>query len=240
MSTLWLVATPIGNLEDITLRALRILSEVDALACEDTRVTRRIFARHGGKAPPEIFSCHEHNERSASERIIRLLAAGKTVALCTDAGMPTISDPGFRLVAEVLEAGFSVGIAPGPSAVETALALSGLPTSSYLFKGFPPRKPGRLRAFLAAERDRPPTMVFFESPYRLGRFLAAALETLGDRRAAVCLEMTKKFERVERGLLSRLTASLAAQKIKGEATVVIEGCRRPSTAEEVFGEAERP
>ncbi|MCX7935790.1 MAG: 16S rRNA (cytidine(1402)-2'-O)-methyltransferase [Planctomycetota bacterium] len=239
MSTLWLVATPIGNLEDITLRALRLLGEVDALACEDTRVTRRIFARHGIKSPAEIFSCHEHNERSAAERIIRLLAAGKTVALCTDAGMPAISDPGFRLVAAVLEAGFNVGIAPGPSAVETALALSGLPTSSYLFKGFPPRKPGRLKAFLAAERDRPHTMVFFESPYRLGRFLAAALEILGERRAAVCLELTKKFERVERGPLSRLTAFFAEQKIKGEATVVIEGCRRAAAAEDMSGEDER-
>ena len=227
MSTLWLIATPIGNLEDITLRALRLLGEIDALACEDTRVTRRIFARHGIKSPAELFSCHAHNERGATVRILRLLTEGKTVALCTDAGMPAISDPGFRLVSAVLEAGFRVAVAPGPSAVETALALSGLPTSSYLFKGFPPRKPGRLRAFLAAERDRPHTMVFFESPYRLARFLSAALETLGDRRTSVCLELTKKFERVERGSLSRLAAVFADQKIKGEATVVIEGRRQP-------------
>jgi 16S rRNA (cytidine1402-2'-O)-methyltransferase len=230
----YLIATPIGNLEDITLRAIRVLGEVDALACEDTRVTRKIFERHGIRSPAAIFSCHEHNEERSVERILGLLRDGKTVALCTDAGMPGVSDPGFRLVSAVAGAGFRVEVIPGPGAVETALAVSGLPTSSFTFKGFPPRKDGKLRTFLGDDKDRPHTLVFFESPFRIGKFLAAALEVLGDRQAAVCVELTKKFERVHRGFLSALAPEFAGREVKGEITVVIAG-NHPKFAREEDG-----
>lgn len=223
MATLYIIPTPIGNLEDITLRALRILGEVDALACEDTRLTRRIFARHEVTAPGQIFSYHEHNEERAGRRILELLAAGKTVGLCSDSGMPGISDPGYRLIAEALAAGYEVDVLPGPSAVVTALVASGLSTAAFLFKGFPPRKGGKLRTFLEAESGREATLIFYESPYRVGKLLAAANEVLGDRQAAVCIELTKKFARVSRGYLADLAAEFSDKKVKGEVVVVIAG-----------------
>lgn len=223
MGKLYLVSTPIGNLEDLTLRALRVLGEVDAVACEDTRVTRKIFERHAVRPPREIFSCNEHNERASLGRILAVLEAGGSVALCSDAGTPGISDPGFRLVGAIAERGHAVEALPGPSAVHTALVLSGLPTSSYTFKGFPPRKDGKRRAFLAEELDRPHTLVFFESPFRIGRLLAAAREVYGRRQAAVCIELTKKFERVERGYLDELAEKFSGAKVKGEVTLVVAG-----------------
>ncbi len=221
--TLYLIPTPIGNMEDITLRALRLLGEVDALACEDTRRTRKIFARHQITRPPIVFSCHEHNEKKAGARILRLLEAGRAVGLCTDGGMPGVSDPGYRLVEAALAGGFAVEALPGPSAVDTALVASGLATSSFTFKGFPPRQPGKLRRFIEVERDRPHTLIFFESPHRVGKFLAAALEALGDRRAAVCIDLTKKFAEVERGFLADLAEAFQGRKVKGEVTVVVAG-----------------
>ncbi|MBM3498699.1 MAG: 16S rRNA (cytidine(1402)-2'-O)-methyltransferase [Armatimonadetes bacterium] len=220
---LLVIGTPIGNLEDLTLRALRTLGEVDALACEDTRHTRRIFERHGIGAPRVVFSCHEHNEERATRKIIQLLEEGLQVGLCTNAGMPSISDPGYDAIAGATEAGFRVEVIPGPSAVETALVVSGLPASSYVFKGFPPRKPGPRKRFLELERDLPHTLVLFESPHRIGRLLADAWEVLGDRRAAVCLELTKLFEQIDRGYLSELTERYAEGTVKGEITVVIAG-----------------
>lgn len=232
MGVLYLVPTPLGNLEDITLRALRVLHEVDALACEDTRVTRKLFAGHAIPLPSLVFSCHEHNELQARERILRLLAEGKSVALCSDSGFPGISDPGYRTVTAALERGFRVEVLPGPCAVETALMASGLPPSSYLFKGFPPRKAGKRRRFLAEERQTPHTLIFFESPHRLGAFLQDALEVFGNRPAALCLELTKKFERVFREPLSTLAQRFASEKVKGEATVVIAGYQPSSLSEE--------
>jgi 16S rRNA (cytidine1402-2'-O)-methyltransferase len=232
LPTLFLVATPIGNLEDITLRALRVLGEADVLACEDTRLTRNIFTRHNVKPPASILAYHEHNEERAGEKIVALLAEGKTVAFCTDAGMPSVSDPGYRIASLAIARGFRVEVIPGPSAVETALVASGLPTSSYLFKGFPPRKEGKLRNFLAEEKDRPHTLVLFESPYRVGKLLAAALEVLGDRKAAVCLELTKKFENVRRGFLSELLEEFGTRETKGEVTVAIAG-NNPKFARDV-------
>ncbi|NIA13447.1 MAG: 16S rRNA (cytidine(1402)-2'-O)-methyltransferase [Nitrospiraceae bacterium] len=221
--TLYLVATPIGNMEDITLRALRILSEVDALACEDTRFTRRIFERYEMPSPRTIFSYHEHNERAAGKRILGLLEAGTSVAVCSDGGCPCISDPGYRIVAECRERGYPIDVLPGASAVSTALVASGLSPASYTFKGFPPRKSGARRRWLEAERDLPHTLVIFESPYRIGKLLADAFAVLGDRSAAVCLELTKKFEEIHRGYLSDLAAQFEGKRPKGEISVVIAG-----------------
>jgi len=223
LSTLYLITTPIGNLEDVTHRALRVLGEIDALACEDTRRTARLLERHEVDRPTTVFSYHEHNEERAGRRILELLDAGRSVGLCTNAGCPGISDPGYRVVRDALAGGHEVEAVPGASAVHVALVTSGLPTSSYVFRGFPPKKPGQRRRFLAEEADRPHTQVFFESPHRIGRFLADAFEVLGDRAAAVCIELTKKFERVSRGTLAGLADEFREKKVKGEVTVVIAG-----------------
>lgn len=223
MSTLYVIATPIGNLEDMTFRAVRTLGEADALACEDTRTTRAIFERYQIPSPKAIFSYHDHNEERAGQRILALLRGGSSVALCTDGGYPGVSDPGYRIVSASVEAGFRVEVLPGAGAVTTALVASGLPASSYTFKGFPPRKPGPRRRFLEMEQAMPHTLVFFESPYRVGKFLASAREVLGDRRAAVCIELTKKFEEVRRGFLQDLAGQFREVRVRGEVTVVIAG-----------------
>ena len=221
--TLYVIATPIGNLEDITLRALRVLGEVNALACEDTRMTRRIFERHAVKSPRTIFSYHEHNEPAAGQRILGLLENGQSVAITTDGGYPGISDPGYRIIAECRNRGFRVEVIPGASAVTMALVASGLPTSSFTFKGFPPRKPGPRKTFLAMEKELPHSLVIFESPYRVGKLLQDAREVLGNRLAAVCIELTKKFEEVHRGYLDELAARFSEKAPKGEITIVIAG-----------------
>lgn len=223
MGTLYVVATPIGNLEDITLRALRVLGSVDALACEDTRMTRKIFNRHDVNAPKTIFSYHEHNEERGGKRIMALLDQGQDVALCSDGGCPGISDPGYRIISEAAGAGHRIEVLPGASAVSTALLASGLSTSSFTFKGFPPRKSGPRKKFLAAEADAAHTIILFESPHRVGKLLADAHDVLGDRAAAVCIELTKKFEKVVRGHLGDLAEQYADQKVKGEVTIVIAG-----------------
>lgn len=226
MGTLYLVATPIGNLEDMSFRGVRILGEVDVLACEDTRMTRRLLDRYEIEKPRTVFSYHEHNEESAGKRIMGLLEEGLTVGVCSDGGFPGISDPGYRLVDAVAEAGHTVEVIPGPSAVPTALLVSGLPTSSFTYKGFPPRKSGQRQRFLEPEKELPHTLVCFESPHRVGKFLADALVVLGDRRAAVCVELTKKFERVHRGYLADLAEMYKEKKVKGEVTVVIAGAHK--------------
>lgn len=223
MSRLFIIATPIGNLEDISLRAIRVFGELDALACEDTRFTLRIFQRHGITSPKIIFSYHEHNEEKSGMRIIDLLKMGMTVGLCTDGGYPGISDPGYRIITFCHEEGFPIDVIPGPNAVINALVASGLPTSSFTFKGFPPRKIGQRERFLEMDRNQPHTLVFFESPYRILKLLEAALKILGDRMAAVCIELTKKFEEIRRDYLSNLIKSMSGHKIKGEITVVIAG-----------------
>jgi len=222
-ATLFVVATPIGNLEDISFRAVRILGEVGALACEDTRRSRIIFDRYHIARPRTIFSCHEHNERQATRRILGLLADGVSVAVVTNAGYPSISDPGYRVVAAVIDGGFAVDVIPGPSAVVQAVVLSGLPSSSFTFLGFPPRKPGPLRRLLGEHQGSPHTLVFYESPHRIVRLLEAVLETLGDRRGAVCIELTKLFEQVKRGFVGDLAEELSGGTIKGEVTLVVAG-----------------
>jgi 16S rRNA (cytidine1402-2'-O)-methyltransferase len=223
VATLYIVATPIGNLEDLTYRAVRLLGEVDVLACEDTRQTRKLFERYSIPRPKTILSYHEHNEQAAGKRILGYLKDGKTVALCADAGLPGISDPGYRIICDVWKAGIEVRIIPGATAVSTAILASGLPSSSYTFKGFPPRRSGQRRRFLLEERDSPHTLVLFESPYRVAALLRDAYETLGNRLAAVCIELTKKFENTKRGYLRDLAMEFEGEKVRGEVTVVIAG-----------------
>jgi 16S rRNA (cytidine1402-2'-O)-methyltransferase len=225
---LYLVATPIGNLGDISLRALETLRAVDIVASEDTRKTGLLLAHFDIKKP--LMSFHEHNEQRAGERILDLLAEGQSVALVTDAGTPAISDPGFTLVRRCIERGLPFTMIPGAAALIMALALSGLPTHAFTFRGFAPRKPGLRRRFLEVDRDSPHTLIFYESPYRLQAFLAAALEVYGDRRAALANDLTKLFESVQRGSLAELARGLGEDKLRGEYVVVIEGANQRGRA----------
>jgi len=223
---LYLVATPIGNLGDITLRALETLRSVDYIASEDTRKTGRLLKRFEIQTPQISF--HEHNKEQAGERIMALLREGKSVALVSDAGTPGISDPGFTLVRRVYQArdageDLDVTLIPGPSGVIMAVVLSGLPLHSFTFRGFPPHKRGARKRFLAVDQDSPHTLVFYESPYRVASLLADALEVYGDRPAAVLRELTKLHEEVVRGSLADLHAAHAGKKLKGEFIVVIGG-----------------
>lgn len=217
---LYLVATPVGNLADITMRALETLREVDYVASEDTRRTG-VLLKHFGIKRPQI-SFHEHNKERATGRIIRLLQKGNSVGLVTNAGTPGISDPGFTLVRAAIGAGIPVTMIPGATAFVMALVLSGLPTHSFIFRGFPPRKKSKRRSFLAVDQASPHTLIFYESPHRLRGFLEDALEVLGDRRAALAKELTKMFESVKRGRLSELLEQIE-QEPKGEYVVVIAG-----------------
>lgn len=219
---LYLVATPIGNLGDITLRALETLRSVDFVASEDTRTTGRLL-KHFEISRPQI-AFHEHNEDKAGERILGLLREGKSVALVTDAGTPGISDPGYSLVRRAIDAGEEVTMIPGPAGLIMAVVLSGLPLHSFTFRGFPPRKSGQRRRFLEVDLHSPHTLIFYESPFRLAAFLEDALAVYGDRRAALANDLTKLFEKVERGTLSQLHALVADEaKLKGEYIVVIGG-----------------
>lgn len=219
---LYVVATPIGNLDDLTPRARDALTAADVIACEDTRRTWALLSAFH-IARPEMVSYREGREESAGARLLRDLQAGRTVALCSDGGYPGISDPGYRLIQLAIENGIEYTVLPGASAVNLALLHSGLPTSSFTFKGFPPRRDGALRKFFEEERDMPHTMVIYESPFRVWHTLKAALAVLGDRRAAVCIEMTKQFERIRRGWLSELADHFCAVKIKGEVALAIAG-----------------
>jgi 16S rRNA (cytidine1402-2'-O)-methyltransferase len=218
---LYLVATPIGNLNDITLRALETLREVDMIASEDTRKTG-LLLKHFNIQKPQI-AFHEHNEQRAGERIEDLLKQGKSVAVVTNAGTPGISDPGFTLVRRAINAQLDVTMIPGPTGLIMALVLSGLPVHSFTFRGFPPRKSAARRRFMALDRDAPHTLIFYESPYRLQDFLRDALEVFGDRQAALANDLTKLFEKVERGTLSQLLASLPPSTPRGEYSIVIAG-----------------
>lgn len=225
---LYVVATPIGNMEDVTLRALGVLRACDALAAEDTRRTRQLLTRHEIPRPRTMLSLHEHNEEHSAKRIVGLLEGGARVALCSDAGTPLVSDPGYRALRLAIESGFEVRAIPGPSAATAALAISGLPPSSFTFKGFPPRKPGPRKRFFEIEAEAPHTLVVFESPHRLARMLADAAEVLGsEREACVCIDMTKRFERTHRGTLGALSGEFGeAGPVRGEITVVIAGNTR--------------
>jgi 16S rRNA (cytidine1402-2'-O)-methyltransferase len=231
MGTLHVVATPIGHLEDVTLRALRVLREADWLLAEDTRRTRVLLDHYGISQRPD--SLHAHNEASRIDAVLAALEAGRAVALVSDAGTPLVSDPGARLVAAVVEAGYPVEAVPGPSALLAALTVSGLPTEQVLFLGFLPRKKGARRRLLEAQRGRSETLVLFESPRRVGKILAEIAEILGDRPACLARELTKRHEEVSRDRLGALSERCQASPPRGECTVVVAGA---SSAEQ----AERP
>ncbi len=218
---LYLVATPIGNMGDITLRALEVLQKVDVVASEDTRKTGRLLQHHGIKKPQIAF--HEHNEEQAGRRVLGLLEDGQDVAVVTNAGTPGISDPGYTLVRLAVEHDLPVTMVPGPAALVMGVVLSGLPTHSFTFRGFPPRRPGARRRFLEADAASPYTLIYYESPYRLAAFLEDALAVLGDRPAALCNDLTKMFEAVDRDTLSALLARVQGQRLRGEYVVVVGG-----------------
>jgi 16S rRNA (cytidine1402-2'-O)-methyltransferase len=219
-SKLYLVATPIGNLSDITLRALEVLRQADYVASEDTRKTGLLLKHYDIKKPQISF--HEHNERQAGKKIVRLLQSGKSVALVTNAGTPGISDPGFTLLWEAIKAGIDVTMIPGPTAFVMALVLSGTPSHSFTFRGFAPRTSSKRRCYFEADKDSPYTLIYYESPHRLRQFLEDALEVFGNRIAALAKELTKMFESVRRGRISELLDDLE-DKPKGEYVIVIEG-----------------
>jgi 16S rRNA (cytidine1402-2'-O)-methyltransferase len=220
--TLYLVGTPIGNLGDLSDRARKTLGSVDVVACEDTRRTGRLLASFGIRAI-RLVSFFEGNERQRVTELVRLLTEGSDVAVVSDAGMPGLSDPGYRLVAACIEQGVPVDVVPGPSAAVAALVVSGLPTDRFVFEGFLPRS-GRSRAArLAALADEARTIVLFESPRRLAGTLGDLQESLGDRRVAVARELTKLHQEVIRGSLSAVTEEAASREMKGEVVVVVEG-----------------
>lgn len=222
---LYLVATPIGNLGDMTLRALEVLRAVDLIASEDTRKTG-VLLRHFDIATPQM-AFHEHNERQAIERIVGLLRQGKSVAIVTDAGTPGIADPGYIAVRRALEEDLPLTMIPGPTGLIMAVVLSGLPVHSFTFRGFPPRKPGPRKRFFAVDHDSPHTLIFYESPYRLHASLRDALEVYGDRPAALANDLTKLFEHIERGTLASLLQFVeATKKLKGEYILVVAGVGR--------------
>lgn len=220
--TLYLIATPIGNLEDISARALRLLREVDLILCEDTRHTGRLLHHFGIKT--RTLSYHEHNEDARAREAIEMLLSGRRLALVSDAGTPAINDPGFPLVRLAIEHGLTVTPIPGASAFVSALIASGLPTDQFFFAGFLPPKSGARRATLASLRTLSATLIFYEAPHRILASLRDARETLGNRRAAVARELTKLHEEYLRGTLDELTTHFAdATHARGEMVVIIEG-----------------
>lgn len=222
---LYLVATPIGNLRDISIRALETLAAADAVYCEDTRTSARLLDHYGIRAPRKAL--HEHNERARIEAILADLGRGARLALISDAGTPLLSDPGFPLVRAAREAGLPVFAVPGASALLAALTVVGLPTDAFGFFGFLPARSGARATALAALAARHETLVFYESPRRLGPALAAMAEAFGSaREAAVALELTKKFERVARGTLAELAAAYGEGGTRGEAVILVAGAAR--------------
>lgn len=219
---LYVVATPIGNMEDITLRALRVLKQVDVIAAEDTRHTGKLLAHFDIKT--HLTSYHEHNERIKTPMLIEQLAAGKSVALVTDAGTPGVSDPGYRLVSAAVEKGFQVVPVPGVSAVIAALSASGFATDAFVFIGFPVKKAGKRKEQLQALSRETRTLIFYESPKRVVALLCDISREMGDRRAVFCREMTKLHEEFLRGRISDILPGLQARSmVKGECTLLIGG-----------------
>ena len=238
MSVLYIVATPIGNLEDVTLRALRVLGEAELVLAEDTRRTRVLLDRHDVKAAP--VSLHAHNEASRIARTLAVLDAGGNVALVSDAGTPLISDPGDRLVTAALQAGHEVAPVPGASALLSALSSSGLQAAPFTFVGFLPRRRGECERLLASLRDRTETLVFFESPRRVAKTLTRLNAVLGDRAACVARELTKLHEEIARGTLAELARHFA-EGARGEFTLVVAGApdAAASIPDDVLDEAIR-
>ncbi len=228
--TLYIVSTPIGNLEDITLRALRVLKEVDLIAAEDTRVTRKLLSHYDIHTPMTAY--HQHSRGGRAQEILERILAGDDVAVVSDAGTPGISDPGHELIRLAIEADVPVVAVPGASAVITALVVSGLPTSHFAFDGFPPRKESERRAFFRGLKSDPRTIVLYESPLRTLQALKSARNELGNRRVAVVREATKLFEEVFRGTLDDAIERFTERKPKGEIVIVIEGAGPEEAAAE--------
>ncbi|WP_253888659.1 16S rRNA (cytidine(1402)-2'-O)-methyltransferase [Actinokineospora diospyrosa] len=218
-----LAATPLGEIGDASTRLVEALGTADVIAAEDTRRARALAAALGVTLTGRVVSFYDAVEANRAPGLVEAIQDGQTVLLITDAGMPSVSDPGYRMVAACVEADLPITCLPGPSAVTTALALSGLPCDRFCFEGFAPRKSGERRKWLAAYADEPRTTVFFEAPHRIDDLLAEAVEVLGgDRRAAVCRELTKSYEEVKRGTLAEL-AEWARAGVRGEITVVLAG-----------------
>lgn len=219
---LYVVATPIGNLADITYRAVEVLQSADMVAAEDTRHTARLFSRY--QITTRLVSCHEHNEAQMAASLVEQIRSGANVALVSDAGTPSVSDPGYRVVSAALAEGVRVVPIPGPSAVEAALSVSGLPSDRFCFVGFLSKKAGRRQEVLKRLADAEHTLIFYESPKRLIRLLQALMQHLGDRQAVVGREITKRYEEFLRGRLSELIAQFEARDtVKGEVTVLVSG-----------------
>ncbi len=224
--TLFIVATPIGNLGDITYRAVEVLRAVDAIACEDTRQTRKLLDHYGIQKP--TFSYHEHNEAERTPELAARLHAGETIALVSDAGMPLVSDPGYRLVRAAIEEGIEVHPIPGPSAALTALSAAGLPTDAFHFAGFLPHKPGQRAKALEALADESATLIFYEAPHRILEGLEAIEQVLGPRPVVVARELTKIHEEFLRGTAEEIRGELAGRNtIKGEFTILVGKAARP-------------
>lgn len=236
-----LAATPIGNLGDASRRLVELLGEADIIAAEDTRRLSRLVQGLGVHPRGRVLSYHEHNESTKTPELLEAVAGGATVLLVTDAGMPAVSDPGFRLVEAAVAQGLTVTAVPGPSAVLTALALSGLPTDRFCFEGFLPRKAGERASRLAQLRSERRTMVFFEAPHRLAVMLRALADAFGDdRRVAVCRELTKTYEEVLRGSAAELAAWATAGEVRGEIAIVAEGAPEaaPAHTEDLVAEVQ--
>ena len=220
--TLYIVATPMGNLEDITFRAVRLLKEADLIAAEDTRHSRKLLNHYNIATP--MIACHEHNEEKMSTGLISRLTNGETIALISDAGTPLISDPGYKLVRMAGEAGITVVPIPGCNAAVAGLSAAGLPTDAFLFLGFPPKKQGKQSSALEAVKPQTATLVFYESPKRIKALIARAIEILGNRNACLARELTKRYEEFIRGPLSDILAELEARdQVKGECVLFIQG-----------------
>ena len=227
---LYIVATPIGNLEDITLRAIRTLKEADVIAAEDTRHTQVLLKHFAINTP--LTSFHEHNERAKTAQLVTRLERGESIALVSDAGTPAISDPGYRLVVAAIGAGIRVIPIAGPSALIAALSAAGLPTDGFDFRGFLPARKRERRSKLQELRDGRYTMVFYETPHRLQESLDDVREILGDRRMVLAREVTKLHEEFLRGRISEVIGEVSRREIRGEMTVVIEGCSDSNAASE--------
>jgi 16S rRNA (cytidine1402-2'-O)-methyltransferase len=239
VGVLYIVATPIGNLEDITLRAIRILKEVDLIAAEDTRHTQILLSHYAIGTP--VTSYHEHNERAKAQPLVERLRRGENIALLSDAGTPAISDPGYRLIVEAIRAGVRIIPLPGPSALAAVLSASGLPTDRFVFEGFLPAKKQERKAKLEALRSETRTVVLYEAPHRIKESLVDMQQILGEREIVLGREVSKRHEEFLRGMLRDVIAQLTDREIKGEITLVVHGATDESKVsdEELKEEIER-